>query len=89
MADFAVGLAAGCVAGIIGTLIVVALYAALVVGGRADDMADAMNELATLRTELARVKQAAHDQQVRADYYYDLYCTGAKANAALRNGRAR
>lgn len=82
------GLVAGLAGGIIGTLIVMFVYEAVVAGGRADDQIDAMSEVETLSKELERVRQAAHDQQVRADYYYDLYCTGAKANAALQNGRA-
>jgi len=46
------------------------------------------HQLTALRHQLAVCQEAAEHQRQRADTYYDLYCAGAKANAALRREHA-
>jgi len=43
-------------------------------------------ELAALRQQLAACQTVSESQRQRADYYYSLFCDGARANAALRRG---
>lgn len=95
MQNFLLGAAAGTVA----TLIVGFIWAALVLAKRADGINLTPEpapepapepvegeELTELRHRLVICQHAAEQQRQRADYYYDLFCDGARANAQLRNG---
>ena len=84
---------AGLATGLALALVAFVLWSTLVVGKWADE-GGFVNLVAndepvvetetTLRQQLALCREAAHKQQERADYYYDLFCAGAKANADLR-----
>lgn len=72
---------AGCIVGGMLGAIAMALLAA---AGDSDDKRDLIIELDTVRKQLAACQQASLSNQERADYYYELFCDGAQANAALR-----
>lgn len=89
---FLAGVLAGAVAGTVAGAVVMAVMCA---AGNSDgfvriapDDVDEDPELTALRQQLAACQAAAERQRQRADTYYDLYCAGAKANAALRREHA-
>jgi hypothetical protein len=86
---------AGCIViGIVGVLAGALLMAVLCAAGNESGFVaispdvDEDPELTALRHQLAVCQEAAEQQRQRADNYYDLYCAGAKANAALRREHA-
>lgn len=75
---------AGCLVGLaFGVVLMRILFALSEPVTLVDDL-DEDPELTAVRHQLAVCQDTARQQQQRADYYYDLYCEGAKANAVLR-----
>lgn len=81
----------GCIVGVLAGAIIMAVMCAA--GNESGYVTispdvDEDPELTALRHQLAVCQEAAEHQRQRADTYYDLYCAGAKANAALRREHA-
>jgi hypothetical protein len=84
----------GCIVGVLAGAIIMAVLCA---AGNSDgyvqispdvdegpETASLRQQLAETRHHLSACQAAAEQQRQRADVYFDLYCAGAKANAALR-----